>query len=159
MDSSQFINQQQLSRKQLPLHLIQQNQKYFLDNPQDNYYQQSRCQHFTPVTPPAHPQKFTPNFHQQLPPGQCFKQPSPSHRRPKTKKNHRSDPNCIEMYIDYENQYNNSENVLDPSVSRASTWSWQIRNLAFEKCFIEDWNISSNIRKKYWTRNFNLFSI
>lgn len=103
MESSQFINQMRLSKKQLQLHVQQQNQKYYIDSPQDNY-PQSQCQYFTSVTTPTLHEYPAANQHQ---PSQClYEQSSPSHRRPNKKKFHKSDPNSIEVCINYENNHN-----------------------------------------------------
>lgn len=132
MESSQFINQTRLSKKQLQLHVQQQNQnKYILSSPvhhhhhhsHDNNYTQQRCQYFTKsVTSPASP----PIPHFPAPPDYppnhsiIFEQPSPSHRKGggggggKTLKKHfhQSDPNSIEVCtIDYENQQHNNVGV------------------------------------------------
>lgn len=129
MESSQFINQTRLSKKQLQFHVQQQqNQKYFLDSPANDNYQQSRCQYFNSVTTPpsAHyPSDFPPNnlsngHHQTLPHHQAnshcgFEQASPSHRHNNIKKFHQSDPNSIEVCIDYENQHNSQRVGVDPS--------------------------------------------
>lgn len=154
MESSQFINQTRLSKKQLQLHVHQQNQKYFLDSPHDNY-QQSRCQYFTSVTTPpsAHfpPPPEYPNIHHQ-PPHQTqqnhcvFEQISPSHRRPNIKKFHQPDPNGIEVCsIDYENQHNNHVGGVDSSVSDVLN---QLKNLLFLCSFIHrnelNWLILNN---------------
>lgn len=136
MESSQFINQTRLSKKQLQLHVQQQNQKYFLNSPHDSY-QQSRCQYFTSVTTPPSthfppPPEYVTNHHPQQQQQQLqlqqqnhcvFEQPSPSHRRPNIKKFHQSDPNSIEVCIDYENQHNNHVGGVDPSVSDVSNYS------------------------------------
>ena len=156
MESSQFINQTRLSKKQLQLHVQQQNQKYFLDSPHDNY-QQSRCQYFTSVTTPpsAHfpPPPEYPNIHHQPQPHQTqqnhcvFEQPSPSHRRPNIKK-FQPDPNGIEVCsIDYENQHNNHVGGVDSSVSDVLN---QLKNLLFLCSFIHrnelNWLILNNTR-------------
>lgn len=124
MESSQFINQTRLSKKQLQLHVKQQqSQNYFLDSPHEAY-QQSRCQFFT--SPSAHfppPPEYPPaNLHppQQQQSHCVFEQPSPSHRRPNIKKFHQSDPNSIELCIDYENQHGNHVGVDEESVSDTS---------------------------------------
>lgn len=132
MESSQFINQTRLSKKQLQLHVQQQNQKYYIESPHDNY-QHSRCQYFTSVTTPpsAHfpppPEYPAANMHQQ---NHCvFEQPSPSHRRPNIKKFHQSDPNSIELCIDYENQHNHVGGI-DPSVSEVP-WKFRFGSFLF----------------------------
>ena len=148
MESSQFINQTRLSKKQLQLHVQQQNQnKYILSSPvhhhhhsHDNNYTQQRCQYFTksttsPASPPIPHFPAPPDY----PPNHSiiFEQPSPSHRRGgggggKTLKKHfhQSDPNSIEVCtIDYENQQHNNNvgvgnGVVKPSVS-VCTQSWK----------------------------------
>jgi len=117
MESSQFINQTRLSKKQLQLHLQQQNQKYFIDSPRDSDFPQQRCQYFAgtsppvphfPPPPPTESFSLPPSSQQQQQQQHCaFEQPSPSHRRSNIKKFHQSDPNSIEVCIDYENQHNN----------------------------------------------------
>jgi len=124
MESSQFINQTRLSKKQLQLHVQQQQQnqnKFFLDSPHDNNYhiqqQQQRCQYFPSTSPIPHfpgppisidyPQNAQCLFEQ--PPQQQHSQKiaSPTHRLASIKKFHQSDPNSIEVCIDYENHHNN----------------------------------------------------
>ncbi|CRK89834.1 CLUMA_CG003485, isoform A [Clunio marinus] len=131
MESSQFINQQRLSKKQLQLHAQQQNQKYFLDSPHDNY-QQSRCQYFTSVTTPPS-SHFTPQVeypsatHHHRQNACMYDQQSPTHHRhghSNVKKFHQSDPNSIEVCIDYENQHNNHVGVVESSIK------WNRRNIA-----------------------------
>jgi hypothetical protein len=138
MESSQFINQTRLSKKQLQLHVQQQNQnKYILTSPihhhhnHDSSYtqQQQRCQYFAKASPTTQP---IPHFPAppDYPPNHSiiFEQPSPSHQRhhlrsggggvgggvgKSLKKHfHQPDPNSIEVCtIDYENQQHNNVGV------------------------------------------------
>lgn len=162
MESSQFINQTRLSKKQLQLHVQQQNQnKYFLDSPvhlhHDNNYTQQRCQYITKKSPSSPP---IPHFPAppDYPPNHTiiFDQPSPSHRTPRggggvksLKKFHQSDPNSIEVCgIDYENQQHNNVGVGNgkPSVS-VCTDSWKGRRkniLLYSSLFYYEFNIFSH---------------
>lgn len=133
MESSQFINQTRLSKKQLQLHVQQQNQnKYILSSPihhhhnhdtnytpQQQQQQQPRCQYLSKTSPTTQP---IPHFPAppDYPPNHSiiFEQPSPSHHRHlrsvggtggRGLKKHfhqqSPDPNSIEVCtIDYENQ-------------------------------------------------------
>lgn len=150
MESSQFINQTRLSKKQLQLHVQQQNQnKYILSSPvhhhhsHDNNYTQQRCQHFaksSPSSPPIPHFPAPPDY----PPNHSiiFDQPSPSHHGGRVgciggngggigkglkKYFHQSDPNSIEVCtIDYENQQHNNVGVGNGKASSVSvcTQSW-----------------------------------
>lgn len=116
MESSQFINQTRLSKKQLQQQ--QNSNKFFLDSPHDNNYhiqqQQQRCQYYASNPPIPHfpgppltidyPQNTQCIFEQQQ---NSQKISSPSHRLANVKKFHQSDPNSIEVCIDYENHLNN----------------------------------------------------
>jgi hypothetical protein len=130
MESSQFINQTRLSKKQLQQFHVQQQQnqqKFFLDSPANDNYQPSRCQYFNSVTTPTSAHHYPPsglsNGHHQTMPSQhhppgnhcAFEQASPSHRHTNIKKFHQSDPNSIEVCIEYENQHNSHHVGVDPS--------------------------------------------
>lgn len=129
MESSQFINQTRLSKKQLQQFHVQQQQnqqKFFLDSPANDNYQPSRCQYFNAVGTPtsAHypPSGLSNGHHQTMPlqhhqPGNhcAFEQSSPPHRHTNIKKFHQSDPNSIEVCIEYENQHNSHRVGVDPS--------------------------------------------
>lgn len=114
MESSQFINQTRLSKKQLQLHVQQQqNQnKYYLNSPHDiNYHQlqpQQRCQYISSNPPIPHYQGSSSLEYPTISNATILQ--SPTHRRilnVKKFNHHPTDPNSIEVCIDYENQHNN----------------------------------------------------